>query len=57
MAYQVLKQFQPNSATVWVEKLSENDTVDIFDTQAEAAAKIQELETIDNTRKYKVVEV
>ena len=57
MAYKVLKQFQPGSATVWVEKLSNTDTVDIFDTLDEAENKKSELEAADTTRKFKVVEI
>ena len=57
MAYKVLKQFNAQSATVWVEKLSADDTVDVFDTQAEAESKKSALESADNTRKYKIVEV
>lgn len=57
MAYKILKQFQPGTSTVWVEKLSAEDTLDIFDTEAEAVAKVQELQSSDTTRKFKFVEV
>lgn len=57
MAYKVLKQFQPNTANVWVEKLSPEDTVDVFDTQAEAESKKSELETANPTRKFQIVKV
>ena len=57
MAYKVLKQFNPQSETVWVEKLSADDTVDVYDTEAEAETKKSELETADSSRLYKIVEV
>lgn len=57
MPYKVLKQFNPQSATVWVEKISDDDTVDVFDTEAEAQTKVTELQTADNSRQYKIVEV
>jgi len=57
MAYKVLKQFNPQSATVWVEKLSADDTVDVYDTEAEAETKKSQLETADGSRQYKIVEV
>jgi len=57
MAYKVLKQFNPQSATVWVEKLSDDDTADIFDTQSAAESKKTELEAADDSRLYKIVEV
>ena len=57
MAYKVLKQFNPQSATVWVEKLSADDTVDVYDTEAEAETKKSDLETADSSRLYKIVEV
>ena len=57
MVYKVLKQFQPGSSTVWVEKLSNTDTVDIFDTEVEAENKKSELQSADTTRKFKVVEI
>ena len=57
MAYKVLKQFNPQSATVWVEKLSDDDTTDIFDTQSAAESKKTELEEADDSRLYKIVEV
>lgn len=63
--YRVLKQLipagydanDPNWAKrqIWVQKLNSDDTVDEFDTQAEADAKKAELETADPTdRQYKV---
>jgi hypothetical protein len=57
MAYKVLKQFNPQSATVWVEKISDDDTVDVYDTEAAAESKKTELEAADDSRLYKIVEV
>jgi hypothetical protein len=56
MAFKVLKQFKPESATVWVERLTESDSLDEFDTIEEAQSKKTELETADNSRLYKIVE-
>ena len=55
MAWKILKQFNPNSNTVWVEKLTEEDTVETFTTKKAGNARIVELQAIDNTRRYKVV--
>ena len=57
MAYKILKQFQPNTKNVWVEKLSADDTVDVFESQEDAQTKVDELTSIDSTREYKIVEV
>jgi len=57
MAYKILKQFNPQSATVWVEKISDDDTVDVYDTQSAAESKKTELEAADDSRLYKIVEV
>lgn len=57
MAYKILKQFQPNTKNVWVEKLSADDTVDVFESQEDAQTKVDELISIDATREYKIVEV
>jgi len=55
MAWKILKQFNPNSNTVWVEKLTEEDTVETFTTKRAATARIVELEAEDNTRNFKVI--
>ena len=66
--YRVLKQLipagydagDPNWAKrqIWVQKLNNDDTVDEFETQAEADAKVVELQAADPTdRQYKVIEV
>ena len=57
MAWKVLKQFNPQSATVWVERLSAEDTVDQYSTKAAANTKKAELEAADNSRLYKIVKV
>ena len=58
MAYKILKQFQPGPAKIWVEKLTHDDPIYIFDNLAEAEAKKNELTAADPTdRIYKVVEV
>jgi hypothetical protein len=55
MAYKILKQFQPNTSNVWVEKLSDEDSIFVFDTEAEAESKVSELQASDPTRKYTIV--
>ena len=57
MAWKVLKQFNAQSATVWVEKINPDDTVDKFSTKTAANARMAELEAADNSRLYKVVKV
>ena len=55
MAWKILKKFNLNSNTVWVEKLTEEDTVETFTTKKAGNARIVELQAIDNTRSYKVI--
>ena len=66
--YRVLKQLIPvplnaddptwAKRQIWVQKLNSEDTVDEFDTLAEAEAKKDELTAADETgRVYKVEEV
>jgi len=57
MAWKVLKQFTTECNTVWVEKLSTEDTVDVYETQAEAETKKSELQSSDNSRLYKIIEI
>jgi|TARA_B110000208_G_scaffold168946_1_gene209425 hypothetical protein len=58
MAFKILKQFNVQSSTVWVDKLTDNDTVDTFETEQEALDFKITLETSDSTdRLYKVVEI
>ena len=66
MAFKILKQLIPAPTgadpswakrSVWVEKLTSEDTAYSFDTEAEANTKRDELTAADNTtRIYKVVE-
>lgn len=52
--YVVLKQFIPGNDQIWVAKLDADDPEYIFDTEAEAQAKAEELQAADPTgRKYK----
>tara|TARA_R110000744_G_scaffold250080_1_gene366300 strand:+ start:266 stop:442 length:177 start_codon:yes stop_codon:yes gene_type:complete len=58
MAFKILKQFNVQSSTVWVDKLTDNDTIDTFETEQEALDFKITLETSDSTdRLYKVVEI
>ena len=57
MAWKVLKQFNAECNTVWVEKLSADDTVDQYSTKTAANNKKAELEAADNSRLYKVIQV
>lgn len=68
MAFRILKQLIPTDTfstdpswakrQVWVSKLNADDTVDEFETQAEAETKKTELETADPTERiYKIVEI
>ncbi len=56
MAYKIVKQFNPESATVWVEKLSTEDNIESFETESDATARKAELELADNSRLYKIIE-
>ena len=66
--YRIYKQFIPLQSNeqdptwakrqVWVAKLNDLDTVDEFDTLAEAEVKLAELEAADETgRVYKIEEI
>lgn len=57
MAWIVLKQFNAECNTVWVEKLTPEDTVDQYSTKTAANTKKAELEAADNSRLYKVVKI
>ena len=57
MAWKVLKQFNTQSATVWVEKLDSEESVDSFPTKKAATDKMEELKIADDSRLYKVVKV
>ena len=56
MSYKIVKQFNPESATVWVEKLSTEDNIEVFESKLDAIARKTELESADNSRLYKIVE-
>jgi len=56
MAYKIVKQFNPESATVWVEKLSTEDNIESFEIESDAVTRKAELESADNTRLYKIIE-
>jgi len=57
MAWKVLKQFNEECMTVWVEKLTPEDTVDQYSTKTAANTKKAELEAADNSRLYKLIKV
>ena len=54
MAWKILKQFNLNSSTVWVEKLTTEDNVEQFSTKKAATARIVELKEQDTNREFKV---
>ena len=66
MAYKIMKQLIPAPTgsdpiwakrDVWVEKLTSDDTIWIFDLESEANAKKDELTEADSTNRiYKVVQ-
>ena len=66
MAFKILKQLIPAPTgadplwaqrNVWVEKLTSDDTIHSFSTEAEANTKRDELDAADSTtRIYKVIE-
>lgn len=50
-------QFVPGSDSIWVQQINPDDTVHVYDNDADAEAKAQELQAADQTgRQYKVVE-
>jgi hypothetical protein len=57
MAWKILKQFNAQSATVWVQKLNAEDVIHKFSTKKAATEKMEELKAADNSRLYKVVKV
>lgn len=56
MKYVILKQFIPGNDQIWVEKLDADDSSYAFDTLQEAVVKIDELQLVDPTRRFKIVE-
>jgi hypothetical protein len=68
MAYRILKQFVPVDTNqgdpdwakrqIWVQKLNAEDSVDEFETLAEAESRKTELENADPSgRVYKIIEI
>ncbi len=55
MAWKILKQFNLTSSTVWVEKLTAEDSVEQFPTKQAATARIVELKEQFIGREFKVV--
>lgn len=55
MAWKVLKQYRIESKTVWVEKLSSEDTVEKFTTKKAATSRMEELQVEDSSRMFKVI--
>lgn len=55
MAWKVLKQYSIESKTVWVEKLSSEDTVEKFTTKKAATSRMEELQVEDSSRMFKVI--
>jgi len=53
--YKVLIQFIPGLDQIWVEQLTPEDPVYIYNTEQEALDKIAELQSLDTTgRQYKI---
>lgn len=57
MRYQILKQYLPGNDSVWVGAISEQDTIEIFNTMEEAILKLEELTALNPGRGFKIVEV
>jgi hypothetical protein len=45
--YTIQKQFIPGLDQIWVQQLTSEDTIYTFETEAEAQAKADELDSID----------
>ena len=57
MKYQILKQYLPGNDKIWVGAISEEDTIEIFNTMEEAILKLEELTALNPGRGFKIVEV
>jgi len=57
MKYVILKQFIPGVDQIWVAKLDENDPVYAYDTLEEAEIKMAELQAVDPSRGFKIVQM
>ena len=54
--YKVIMQYIPGSDQIWVERLSPEDPIYVYDTEQEAIDKAEELQAADPTgRIYKAV--
>lgn len=55
--YQILKQFLTNSMVAWVLKLDENDQIFEYENEADAQAKLDELNSNETEgRQYRIVD-
>jgi hypothetical protein len=55
--YQILKQFLTNSMAAWVLKLDENDQIFEYENEADAQAKLNELNSNETEgRQYRIVD-
>jgi hypothetical protein len=53
--YKILIQFIPGLDQIWVEQLTPEDPIYIYNTEQEALDKIAELQSLDTTgRQYKI---
>jgi hypothetical protein len=56
MQYTIIMQYIPGSDQIWVNRLTTEDPIYIYDTEIEATAKAAELQAADPTgRQYKAV--
>lgn len=56
MKYQILRQYLPGKDSIYVGSLSEGDPLEIFNTLQEAENRKKQLEALDPSRKFKIVE-
>lgn len=56
MKYQIYKQYLPGNDSVWVGAISEEDSIEIFDTIEQAEIRLEELKTLNPDRGFKIVE-
>jgi hypothetical protein len=54
--YSIQKQFIPGNDSIWVQQLTPEDEIFTFETEAEAQAKIAELDSTDaDGRKHRFI--
>ena len=54
--YTIQKQFIPGNDSIWVQQLTPEDEIFTFETEAEAQAKIAELDSTDaDGRKHRFI--